>query len=236
MRPSAAPSHAARRARASSMAGRTCCFSRAGAASSLSIRHLPTVARMPLVASVSSTTSVPCTVSIVSAQVVPVRRSSCTASRVLTRSDASSCAASIGHTRCRSQASNARSSAAPRKSVWHRWTCVCTNPGSTRQPETSRVGRSSGTAPPTCVTMPSRTTTGPSTTSRRSFMVSTVPPRRTNEDMWRLQPTGMPADLRSPQYAHGRQRTRLTMASASRSMSSMSLYTCAEMRARNWSR
>ena len=90
------------------MAGRTGCFSRAGAASSLSIRHLPTVARRPLAASVSSTTSVPCTVSIVSTQVVPVRSSSCTASRVLTRSDASSCAASIGHTRWRSQASSAQ--------------------------------------------------------------------------------------------------------------------------------
>ena len=167
MRPPAAPSHAARRARASSMAGRTGCFSRAGAASSLSIRHLPTVARRPLAASVSSTTSVPCTVSIVSTQVVPVRSSSCTASRVLTRSDASSCAASIGQTRCRSQASSARSSAAPRKSVWQRCTCVCTNPGSTTQPLTSIAGRSSGSAPPTCAITPSRTTTGPSTTSRR---------------------------------------------------------------------
>ena len=96
-----------------------------------SIMHFPTVARMPLAASVSNTTSVSCTVSIVSTVVVPERSSSAAARRVAARSVAGVCAASSGQTRRRSQSSSGKSSAKRRKSVWHRWTCVCTNPGRT---------------------------------------------------------------------------------------------------------
>ena len=183
MRPSAAPCQARWRASASSIAGPTGCLRRGGAAASLSIRHLPTVARRPLAASASSTTSVPCTVSIVSTLVVPVRRSSCTARRALIRKEVSSWAASIGQMRCRNQARSARSSAAPRNSVWQRCTCVCTSPGSTRQPLTSIDGSPSGTSPPTCAMTPSRMTTAPSTMSSASFIVRSVAPRRAYEDM-----------------------------------------------------
>ena len=48
--------------------------------------HLPTVARSPISASVSKTTSVSCTVSIVRAVVVPESSSSAAASRVAARS------------------------------------------------------------------------------------------------------------------------------------------------------
>ena len=82
--------------------------------------HLPTVARSPVSASASNTTSVSCTVSIVRTQVVPVRSSSAAASRAEARSVAGVCAASIGHTRRRSQSSSGMSSAKPRNSVWHR--------------------------------------------------------------------------------------------------------------------
>ncbi len=65
--------------------------------------HLPMVARSPLSATASNTTSVSCTVSIVSTAVVPLASSSVVASRAAARSDSGECAASIGHTRCRSQ-------------------------------------------------------------------------------------------------------------------------------------
>ena len=51
-----------------------------------SIMHLPTMARSPVSASVSNTTSVSCTVSIVRTEVVPVRSSSAAASRAEARS------------------------------------------------------------------------------------------------------------------------------------------------------
>ena len=73
--------------------------------------HLPIVARRPLSATASNTTSVSCTVSIVSTEVVPLQSSSVVASRAAARSDAGVCAASIGQTRVRSQSISARSSA-----------------------------------------------------------------------------------------------------------------------------
>ncbi len=73
--------------------------------------HLPTVARSPISASVSNTTSVSCTVSIVSAVVVPESSSSAAASRAEARSVAGVCAASIGQTRRRSHSSSGMSSA-----------------------------------------------------------------------------------------------------------------------------
>ena len=48
--------------------------------------HLPTTARRPISSSASNTTSVSCTVSIVSAVVVPLRRSSAAARRADARS------------------------------------------------------------------------------------------------------------------------------------------------------
>ena len=92
--------------------------------------HLPTVARSPTSARVSNTTSVSCTVSIVSTDVVPVRSSSAAARRTEARSVDGVCAASIGQTRSFSHSSSGMSSAKPRNSVWHRWTCVWMNPGS----------------------------------------------------------------------------------------------------------
>ena len=79
--------------------------------------HLPIVARRPLAAISSKTTSVSCTVSIVSTVVVPLDSSSAAASRAAARSVLAVCAASIGQTRVRSQAINGRSSAYPRNSV-----------------------------------------------------------------------------------------------------------------------
>ena len=73
--------------------------------------HLPMVARSPLSATASNTTSVSCTVSIVRTAVVPLVRSSVVASRAAARSDSGECAASIGHTRSRSQSISGRSSA-----------------------------------------------------------------------------------------------------------------------------
>ena len=73
--------------------------------------HLPTVARSPISASVSNTTSVSCTVSIVSTVVVPDSSSSAAASRADARSVAGVCAASIGQTRRRSHSSSGMSSA-----------------------------------------------------------------------------------------------------------------------------
>jgi hypothetical protein len=54
---------------------------------------------------------VSCTVSIVRTVVVPLDRSSVVASRAAARSVSAVCAASIGHTRVRSQSISARSSA-----------------------------------------------------------------------------------------------------------------------------
>ena len=68
---------------------------------------------------------------MVSTVVVPLDSSSVVASVAAIFSVAGVCAASIGHTRVRSQSISRRSSAYPRKSVWHRWMWVCTNPGST---------------------------------------------------------------------------------------------------------
>ena len=73
--------------------------------------HLPIVARKPLAATASNTTSVSCTVSIVSTDVVPLHRSSVVARRAAARSESGVCAASIGQTRVRSQSINERSSA-----------------------------------------------------------------------------------------------------------------------------
>ena len=91
--------------------------------------HLPIVARSPLSATLSNTTSVSWTVSIVSTAVVPLASSSVVARRVAARSVAGECAASIGHTRVRSHSISGRSSANPRKSVWHRWMWVWMKPG-----------------------------------------------------------------------------------------------------------
>ena len=154
------PSHAAWRAKASSMAGRTCCFNRAGAASSLSIRHLPTVARIPLVASVRARR--PCR-----ARSPSSARRSCPSQEFVHREPGADAQRRfvvrglIGHTRCRSQASKA-------VRLPHRGTASGTGGRAsartrhTRQPVTSSAGRSRA-GPPTCVTRPSRTTTGPST-------------------------------------------------------------------------
>ena len=84
---------------------------RFGTCASKSIMHLPIVARRPLSATASNTTSVSCTVSIVSTAVVPLHSSSVVASRAAARSDSGVCAASIGQTRVRSQSISARSSA-----------------------------------------------------------------------------------------------------------------------------
>jgi hypothetical protein len=73
--------------------------------------HLPIVARMPLAAAASNTASVSCTVSMVSTVVVPEASSSAMPRRAAARSVAGVCAASIGHTRVRSQSINGRSSA-----------------------------------------------------------------------------------------------------------------------------
>jgi hypothetical protein len=79
--------------------------------------HLPTVARSPVSASVSSTASVSCTVSIVNAVVVPESKSSADASRVAARSVAGLCAASSGQIRRRSQSRSGMSSANDRNRV-----------------------------------------------------------------------------------------------------------------------
>ena len=81
IRPSAWPCQRRCRSTLASMPARHGSCSRAGASPPSSIRHLPTVARMPVGAMASSTASVSCTVSIVSTVVVPVRSSSWTASR-----------------------------------------------------------------------------------------------------------------------------------------------------------
>jgi hypothetical protein len=73
--------------------------------------HLPIVARSPEAAIVSQTTSVSCTVSIVSTVVVPVRSSSAAARRAEAASEVAVWAASIGHTRRFSQSSRRKSSA-----------------------------------------------------------------------------------------------------------------------------
>ena len=86
--------------------------------------HLPIAARRPLVCTSSNTTSVSCTVSIVNTAVVPLVRSSVAPSRAAARRVPGVCAASIGHTRVRSQSISGRSSAYPRNSVWQRWMCV----------------------------------------------------------------------------------------------------------------
>ena len=102
--PSAAPFHRSRSPRLSSIDACAVSRSRAGVPSAAaSIMHLPMVARMPLSATASNTASVSCTVSIVSTVVVPLDRSSVVARRTAARSDAGVCAASISHTRVRSQ-------------------------------------------------------------------------------------------------------------------------------------
>ena len=150
-------------------------FSRAGASAASSIMHLPIVARRPERAISSKTTSVSCTVSIVRIDVVPPRSSSQAARRADARSEASVCAASSGQTRVRSQSIRLRSSASPRNRVWHRWTCVCTKPGSSRSPAASitRSCAPSGTWPSAAI-LPSRTERSPCATSIRSFMVTSV--------------------------------------------------------------
>ncbi len=80
------------------------------------------VARNPLCAISSQTTSVSCTVSIVSTAVVPPSSSSQAARRADARRDAGVWAASSGQMRVRSQSMSTRSSAMPRNSVWHRCT------------------------------------------------------------------------------------------------------------------
>ncbi len=82
-----------------------------GTSPARSIMHLPIVARRPLRATSSKTTSVSWTVSIVSTAVVPLTSSSVVANRVATRSVSAVCAASIGHTRVRSHSISFRSSA-----------------------------------------------------------------------------------------------------------------------------
>ena len=88
-RPFAAPSQRAFSPSASSMALVVSSRSRAGTSSSASIRHLPIVARRPLDAISSQTTSVSCTVSIVRTVVVPPRSSSHAARRADARKDGS---------------------------------------------------------------------------------------------------------------------------------------------------
>jgi hypothetical protein len=97
-----------------------CSRNRSGASGAASIMHLPTHARSPSGASVSNTTSVSCTLSIVSTDVVPDSSSSAAASRTDARSVAGVCAASIGQIRRFSHSSSGMSSAEPRNSVWHR--------------------------------------------------------------------------------------------------------------------
>ena len=84
---------------------------RAGTAVSASIMHLPTTARRPMGSSAANTASVSCTVSMVSTVVVPLINNSDAACRAAAASDAGVWAASMGHTRVFSHASNARSSA-----------------------------------------------------------------------------------------------------------------------------
>ena len=136
-RPSASPSQRACSASASSMAADVVSRSRAGTSSSASIRHLPIVARRPLPA-ISSQHHVGVVHGLhgqdgrrAAAQQLAA------ASRAETRREDSVCAASSGHTRVRSQSISTRSSASPRKSVWHRCRCVWMNPGSTSAPPAS---------------------------------------------------------------------------------------------------
>ena len=138
-RPPAAPSHRLPSATLSSIDAFVCSRIRAGTSSPESIMHLPMVARMPASAAASNTTSVSCTVSIVSTVVVPQASSSAMPIRAAARSVEGVCAASIGQMRVRSQSISVRSSAEPRNSVWQRWTCVWTKPGSTQPPCASMI-------------------------------------------------------------------------------------------------
>ena len=114
-----------------------CSRSLGGASSAESIMHLPTTARSPADASASKTTSVSWTVSIVRTVVVPDSSSSDAASSAEARSVDGLCAASIGQIRRCSHSSSGMSSADPRKSVWHRWTCVWMKPGRRYPPRAS---------------------------------------------------------------------------------------------------
>ena len=71
----------------SSSEARVSSCSRLGTSASKSIMHLPIVARRPLSATASNTTSVSCTVSIVNTVVVPLHSSSVVARRAAMRSD-----------------------------------------------------------------------------------------------------------------------------------------------------
>ena len=62
-----------------------------------------------------------------------------TRARAARRAASSSSAASYGQMTLRSQSSSSRSSARPRASVWHVWTCAWTRPGITTQPAQSRI-------------------------------------------------------------------------------------------------
>ena len=119
-RPFSAPCQCLRIATLSSSDDRVASLRRLGTSASESIMHLPIVARRPLSATASNTTSVSCTVSIVRTAVVPLDRSSVAASRAAARRVVGVCAASMGRIRVRSQSISGRSSANPRNSVWQR--------------------------------------------------------------------------------------------------------------------
>ena len=70
-----------------------------------------TIGKCMMDAAASNTTSVSCTVSIVSTDVVPLDNSSVVASRTAARNEAGVCAASISQTRVRSHSISGRSSA-----------------------------------------------------------------------------------------------------------------------------
>ena len=144
----------------------------------------------PLAASVSNTTSVSCTVSIVSAVVVPERSSSAAASRVAARSVDGVCAASSGQTRRRSQSSSGMSSA---KRSEERLAQMDVRLHEAREEVAAArvddaVRSFFGSGRPTTI-LPSRTRTSPSTTSRRSFIVTMVPLRMSVALTWNIDGT-----------------------------------------------
>ena len=150
-----------------------------GTPSPESIMACPKRARMPLRTSSSATMSPNFVVPISRIVVVPVIRRSSRPSRTLARTDASSCAASSGHTRARSHWRSGISSARPRKSVWTRWMWVWTSPGMTTHPEISMTSVSGGGVtwprPPMRVPLTRRS---PHIGRGLSFSGSNVPPRR----------------------------------------------------------
>ena len=129
MRPAPALLHRFSRPALASRESRVFSTRLAGTRSPVSIIAWPKRARIPDRTSSSATTSPQRVVPMSRIVVVPVVMSSPRPSRTHARTDASSCAASSGQMKRRSQSRRPRSSASPRKIVCTRCTCVCTSPG-----------------------------------------------------------------------------------------------------------